>query len=588
MKCLKRKRIKILVCFLYIGMILCRKDMLQAKAETVENEKILEIDQPVEAALESYREESRFARYKFVPEQTKEYIFYAKADYSNTITLYNSGGRIGDAASGVDKECTLYYQLEEGVTYYVEVQFLAATSTTGTIQLGVKLAPTVEDFESSQEILENTNIDGIAKSITQEEKSVRVCFQPKESGYYSVFSKDYCGNPDGCRQECICEECIAQGECQCLNDLKVEIYMQGEEGLELYHYGKADMQNGFLVYTEFDKDTTYYIEISSADGMKNGSFLLCIGTDLKQADVTKIDITQITEGVLRDKTQDLFYQIQPEEDGTYQWKSYNAYYVYMTLYDSDMKVVKKTSEGESNFDVKVEMKQGSTYYVKLSTQLKQVGKFTFQAELVKEEEGKEQDPTKPDESTKPSTDVSDTNKNTQNTQTQKPVNQNNSKVSIGKVTLKTIATKNYTGKKIKPSVTLKYNGKTLAKGKDYTVTYSNNKKIGTAKVTITGIGNYTGKRTATFKIIPAQAKIKKGKRSGKKLTLKWGKVKGVTGYEIKYSNSSKFKKAKTKNVKGCKVTLKLKNKKKWYVKIRAYKKVGKKKIYGKYSKVKKY
>ena len=46
-----------------------------------------------------------------------------------------------------------------------------------------------------------------------------------------------------------------------------------------------------------------------------------------------------------------------------------------------------------------------------------------------------------------------------------------------------------------------YNGKTLVKDKDYKVAYSSNKNIGTAKVTITGIGSYKGKVTKTFKII---------------------------------------------------------------------------------------
>lgn len=57
----------------------------------------------------------------------------------------------------------------------------------------------------------------------------------------------------------------------------------------------------------------------------------------------------------------------------------------------------------------------------------------------------------------------------------------------------------YTGNKITPSVTVKYQGKTLSKGKDYTVTYANNVNISTeskpATVKITGKGNYTGART---------------------------------------------------------------------------------------------
>ena len=58
----------------------------------------------------------------------------------------------------------------------------------------------------------------------------------------------------------------------------------------------------------------------------------------------------------------------------------------------------------------------------------------------------------------------------------------------------------YKGKALKPAVTVKVGNVTLKEGTDYTVAYSNNSKIGTAKVTITGIGNYAGTKEASFKI----------------------------------------------------------------------------------------
>ena len=63
--------------------------------------------------------------------------------------------------------------------------------------------------------------------------------------------------------------------------------------------------------------------------------------------------------------------------------------------------------------------------------------------------------------------------------------------------LKTVA---YTGKAITPAVTVKLDGKTLKKGTDYTVTYKNNTKVGTATVTITGKGDYSGTITKKFLI----------------------------------------------------------------------------------------
>ena len=64
-----------------------------------------------------------------------------------------------------------------------------------------------------------------------------------------------------------------------------------------------------------------------------------------------------------------------------------------------------------------------------------------------------------------------------------------------------ITDKNYTGSTItQSSMTVKYNGKTLKQGTDYTVAYKNNTNVGTATVEVTGMGDYGGKITKTFKI----------------------------------------------------------------------------------------
>ncbi|SDB15293.1 hypothetical protein [Eubacterium oxidoreducens] len=68
-----------------------------------------------------------------------------------------------------------------------------------------------------------------------------------------------------------------------------------------------------------------------------------------------------------------------------------------------------------------------------------------------------------------------------------------------KITLKTTSY-DYDGKAKEPSVTVKYANGTSVDKDDYTVTYSNNKNAGTAKVTIAGTGNITGSVTKTFKI----------------------------------------------------------------------------------------
>ena len=87
------------------------------------------------------------------------------------------------------------------------------------------------------------------------------------------------------------------------------------------------------------------------------------------------------------------------------------------------------------------------------------------------------------------------------------------------------------------------------------------------------------------------AKLKKVTKGKKRFTAKWKKVKGVDGYQIRYSTSRKFKNKKTVTVKKAKTVKKtvkkLKAKKVYYVKIRAYKTINGKKQYSKWSKAKK-
>ena len=98
----------------------------------------------------------------------------------------------------------------------------------------------------------------------------------------------------------------------------------------------------------------------------------------------------------------------------------------------------------------------------------------------------------------------------------------------------------------------------------------------------------TAAKTTTKKVTVKKqtAKVKAGK---KKLTVTWKKDKNVSGYQIQIATKKNFKGAKTYTVKSYKtykkVIKKLKAKKKYFVKVRAYKTVGKSKVYGAYSAV---
>ena len=161
------------------------------------------------------------------------------------------------------------------------------------------------------------------------------------------------------------------------------------------------------------------------------------------------------------------------------------------------------------------------------------------------------------------------------------------KNNFKKATISGISNKSYTGKNITQSITVKYNGKTLKNGTDYTVSYSSNKNIGTATVKVTGKGSYAGTITKTFKINPAKQEIQKLTAKSKAFFVDWAQKGSATGYEIQYATNSKFtsaKKVTIKNNKTDKTTVsKLSGKKKYYVCVRSYTTVKGTKYYGAWS-----
>ena len=158
---------------------------------------------------------------------------------------------------------------------------------------------------------------------------------------------------------------------------------------------------------------------------------------------------------------------------------------------------------------------------------------------------------------------------------------------ITKASVSGISTKAFTGKAITQNVTVKVGNTVLKNGTDYTVSYSNNKKVGKATVKITGKGKYGGVITKTFKINPAKQKIQKLTAKSKAFFIDWAQKGSATGYEIQYATNSKFtsaKKVAITNNKTDKTTIsKLSANKKYYVRVRSYTTVGGTKYYGAWS-----
>ena len=108
----------------------------------------------------------------------------------------------------------------------------------------------------------------------------------------------------------------------------------------------------------------------------------------------------------------------------------------------------------------------------------------------------------------------------------------------------------YTGSAITPDVTITDGGRKLVKGTDYTLSYQSNTNAGTAKVTVMGIGNYTGTTTLSFTIakadisgikasIPALNYTYTGTAREPEPTLKFNGKKLVKGtdYTVTYKNN---------------------------------------------------
>lgn len=151
---------------------------------------------------------------------------------------------------------------------------------------------------------------------------------------------------------------------------------------------------------------------------------------------------------------------------------------------------------------------------------------------------------------------------------------------IGSVSLKDTSPV-YTGKEIKPTVTVKDSSEKVIDSSNYTVAYKNNKNVGTATVTIKMKGKYSGTIQKTFTIKPKTTSVSKISAISKGFNVSWKKQSTqTTGYEIQYSTSSKFTKSTTTSIKitknstTSKKVTKIKSAKKYYVRVRTYKTVN--------------
>lgn len=145
----------------------------------------------------------------------------------------------------------------------------------------------------------------------------------------------------------------------------------------------------------------------------------------------------------------------------------------------------------------------------------------------------------------------------------------------------------YNGKAKRPGVVVTdVNGRTIGSS-SYTVSYDRDAvSAGKHKVTITFKGNYSGKVTRRYTINPkgtSISKLRKVKR-GFKVKVRKQAAKTATGYQVQYCIRSNFRGAKTKTFRGTSFTVnRLKKKRVYYVRVRTYKKSGRRTYYSSWS-----
>ncbi len=168
-----------------------------------------------------------------------------------------------------------------------------------------------------------------------------------------------------------------------------------------------------------------------------------------------------------------YYYFIPTVSGTYSFYSTGNLDTYGTIYDSNYSVIKTSDDdgSDSNFLIKQNLTKGTVYYFSARTYGYTPGNFNVHFRLV------------------------------------------SAVKNISKSTIAFTSNKKhiYTGNAKKPAVVVKYGGKKLVKGRDYTVSYKNNKNAGKATVIIKGKGNYTGTKKKNFTI---------GKKTIKKVIMR--------------------------------------------------------------------
>lgn len=322
-------------------------------------------------------------------------------------------------------------------------------------------------------------------------------------------------------------------------------------------------------YRGFYKLTNRYTNIGSTETEKNDT--------IATADPISLG-ARVTGLLAQNEESDIFRVTVPTSDEIQISLQSFMEYVDLNVYNSaGMEVYSEdirwnSNIGYSNETYKINLNAG-TYYIQIDAEGRHRGKYQFVV-------------SSKNQSIPPSTGNGGSTGN--NSSGNVSVKKN-----IADASISNISKKNYTGRVIRPSVTVKYGGKRLKENKHYTVSYKKNRNPGIATITIKGKGAYTGTKKVSFTIKPKKAALKTVKSPKKKrLNVTWKRDSSVTGYQVMIATNKSFRANKKSKVisknKTTSCTFKnLKSKKTYYVKVRSYKSVKGGVVYGPYSSVKK-
>lgn len=322
-------------------------------------------------------------------------------------------------------------------------------------------------------------------------------------------------------------------------------------------------------YRGFYKLTNRYTNIGSTETEKNDTIATADPISLG-ARVTGL-LAQNEESDIFRVTIPVSNEIQISLQSFMEYVDLNVYNsAGMEVYSEDIRW--NSNIGYSNETYKINLNAG-TYYIQIDAEGRHRGKYQFVV-------------SSKNQSIPPSTGNGGSTGN--NSSGNVSVKKN-----IADASISNISKKNYTGRVIRPSVTVKYGGKRLKENKHYTVSYKKNRNPGIATITIKGKGAYTGTKKVSFTIKPKKAALKTVKSPKKKrLNVTWKRDSSVTGYQVMIATNKSFRANKKSKVisknKTTSCTFKnLKSKKTYYVKVRSYKSVKGGAVYGPYSSVKK-